>query len=656
HGDWGGTATLDNCGTCVGGNTGAVACVQDCHGDWGGTATLDNCGTCVGGNTGAVACVQDCHGDWGGTAYVDNCSTCVGGNTGLTPCAADCHGDFGGTAYLDNCGTCVGGNTGAVACVQDCHGDWGGTATLDNCGTCVGGNTGAVACVQDCHGDWGGTALPGTACDDGDAGTENDMYDGNCECHGTVIVTYDCPVLQANIGDACNDGDMSTVNDVIDANCECHGTPVGPVCQGNQVVVRILADANPSEITWEVLDAGGVVIATGSPAMANAMNEETVCLSATVSSTWYGFRLHDSFGDGISSGNWELRSVDGKLILRDDFGSGSISPEYPGPSPAYGDAHSFGLPLGQANIAPGNCGVFNNMLGAKVFANKVGGNNYLGQTLNYQFEFSNPDAGFIRRIARPYNYVHFWDMVTKPLTPGVKYFARVRTDKNGPMQEAFWGAGCEMGISTAVVGCSGLIPAPAYGHSCNEVRSFNTNNSFIYATPVVGGTEYQFRIYNSDESYNQVFSRSTYILQLKWNSNVAPPLINGNTYNVEISVKVNDVWSGFCGNVCTITIDNNQGQGNRLVEMAMGEATMWPNPVRGGQVNLNIEGMQAPEQHIVVDIKDVYGQHVYGQEFSNNGQRFQTILELPGRLATGVYMVNITVNGETTVKRLSIVR
>jgi hypothetical protein len=55
----------------------------------------------------------DCNGDFGGTAFLDNCATCVGGNTG-DACVADCNGDFGGTAFLDNCATCVGGNTGEV--------------------------------------------------------------------------------------------------------------------------------------------------------------------------------------------------------------------------------------------------------------------------------------------------------------------------------------------------------------------------------------------------------------------------------------------------------------------------------------------------------------------------------------------------------------
>lgn len=66
---------------------GAPTPPADCHGDIDGTAYIDNCGDCVEGNTGNVACSQDCNGDWGGAAYYDFCNTCVGGATGLTECS-----------------------------------------------------------------------------------------------------------------------------------------------------------------------------------------------------------------------------------------------------------------------------------------------------------------------------------------------------------------------------------------------------------------------------------------------------------------------------------------------------------------------------------------------------------------------------------------
>ncbi len=63
------------------------------------------------------ASATDCNGDSGGSASIDKCGVCSGGNTGVTPnegdCpVADCHGDLGGTAFIDKCGACVEGNTG----------------------------------------------------------------------------------------------------------------------------------------------------------------------------------------------------------------------------------------------------------------------------------------------------------------------------------------------------------------------------------------------------------------------------------------------------------------------------------------------------------------------------------------------------------------
>ena len=42
------------------------------------TNDTDECGDCVGGNTGVEACTEDCNGDFGGTAVLDNCEQCVG--------------------------------------------------------------------------------------------------------------------------------------------------------------------------------------------------------------------------------------------------------------------------------------------------------------------------------------------------------------------------------------------------------------------------------------------------------------------------------------------------------------------------------------------------------------------------------------------------
>ncbi|MBZ0204775.1 MAG: T9SS type A sorting domain-containing protein [Flavobacteriales bacterium] len=487
---------------------------------------------------------------------------------------------------------------------------------------------------------------------DGDGyGDPNDYVNACTQPIGHVADnTDDCPTLFGRKGDSCNDGNPSTQNDVIDEDCVCRGT----ACTGDRVVVAIHTDGNGDQITWDLLDGDLNIIATGGPETGenNILVTDTVCLNSTPASACYGFKLMDSFGDGILGGNWQLRTTDGKVLLGDDFAGGADSPSTTPQYGGYGSHHGFCLPPGPATIAPTECGIMNNNLLNKVYCNKVTG------ATKYQFEFADPDAGYIRRIARNRNYIIFQEMQAVPLTPGVKYFARVRTDRDGPMVSAHFGAGCEMALSAAqVVPCTELIQAPAYGHSCNETRAFNTNNSFIYAQPVVGGTEYRFRIINAQEGYDQTFIRNTYILQLKWNNNVAPMLVDGNTYNVQMNVKVNGLYSGFCPSSCNITIDNS---GNRpeasLTQANFGNATLWPNPVRDGQVHLNIEGIRDADQQITVDVQDIHGKQVFTKAFRNSGDRFNTILNLPGDIASGVYMVNITVNGERTVERLSIMR
>ena len=51
----------------------------------------------------------DCNNDPNGTALVDNCSICSGGNTGLTACPepVDCNDIEYGNSYLNNCGDCI---------------------------------------------------------------------------------------------------------------------------------------------------------------------------------------------------------------------------------------------------------------------------------------------------------------------------------------------------------------------------------------------------------------------------------------------------------------------------------------------------------------------------------------------------------------------
>ncbi len=63
---------------------------DDCNGDAGGSAVLDNCGVCVGGDTGRVSVcrmINDTGLTWGGSYPRDNNSTCTGETIGAQDCS-----------------------------------------------------------------------------------------------------------------------------------------------------------------------------------------------------------------------------------------------------------------------------------------------------------------------------------------------------------------------------------------------------------------------------------------------------------------------------------------------------------------------------------------------------------------------------------------
>ena len=131
----------------------------------------------------------------------------------------------------------------------------------------------------------------------------------------------------------------------------------------------------------------------------------------------------------------------------------------------------------------------------------------------YQFEFSDTDAGFLRRIAVPRPWVEFGEMVSSPLLPGVHYFTRVRVDQGATgMADDRFGGGCEMGIDPVQVpGCTQLIDNPSLStHSCGATKTFGVSDK-IWAVPVVGGTLYKFKFVNMVEGYTSIIQSNNYV-------------------------------------------------------------------------------------------------------------------------------------------------
>ena len=116
------------------------------------------------------------------------------------------------------------------------------TFTANPCQNAGGDNDGDGACANvDCDDNDPTITLSGTACDDGNPSTQNDILQSDCSCAGTTIPCInnggdtdgdgvcddiDCDINDPFIsqpGDACDDGNPATTNDVIVMDCTCQG-------------------------------------------------------------------------------------------------------------------------------------------------------------------------------------------------------------------------------------------------------------------------------------------------------------------------------------------------------------------------------------------------------------------------------------------------
>ncbi|MFZ1693112.1 MAG: hypothetical protein WAT74_07960, partial [Flavobacteriales bacterium] len=214
-------------------------------------------------------------------------------------------------------GACPGST---VACVDATIN--GGTEVLNATGLTIGetylvrvygwaGANGAFTiCVEepDCNGVYGGSALPGTACDDGNANTVLDVFDANCVCAGQACTTDLTLELQL-------DG-LST-------------------------------------ISWFLYEEGTNILVQNDVAFLPASADITV--GTCLPNGCYYLRVEDDGGDGIVNGGYLLRITDGARLIdnrRDAFGGGGFTS---GAVSQIAGNEGFCLPLGTDRLVVTSC-------------------------------------------------------------------------------------------------------------------------------------------------------------------------------------------------------------------------------------------------------------------------------------------------------------
>ncbi|MEM9916577.1 MAG: T9SS type A sorting domain-containing protein [Bacteroidota bacterium] len=111
---------------------------------------------------------------------------------------------------------------------------------------------------------------------------------------------------------SCTDG----IQNGQETGIDCGGPDCPPCpCAGTNVTVRITFDQYASETSWQITDAGGTVVASGSN-YGSFGNGDTFTETYCLSNACYDFTIFDSYGDGIccAYGN-------GSYAVTDDSGN-----------------------------------------------------------------------------------------------------------------------------------------------------------------------------------------------------------------------------------------------------------------------------------------------------------------------------------------------
>ncbi|HPF91097.1 MAG TPA: GEVED domain-containing protein, partial [Flavobacteriales bacterium] len=252
-------------------------------------------------------------------------------NAQAVACNSVTAGTTVGSSNTGNPGTCITTltNTGVWYTVQG----WGGPMVASLCGasfdTKMGvftGSCGAFTCVNGNDDDQGTGGA--NVCGGGTA--------SSTAWTSTLGTTYYIYVTSFTSG----------VTGTFNLTVTCGSTAAS--CPANGLNLEFQNDANPGQVTWQVLNADGnaTVLSGADPIPANSIGTQALCLPDGC----YRLRVLDSAGDGMTTGGYELRTSGmGERIIdnTNNFSTGSVS--------AIANGGTFCLPLGTVTPIWSSC-------------------------------------------------------------------------------------------------------------------------------------------------------------------------------------------------------------------------------------------------------------------------------------------------------------
>jgi photosystem II stability/assembly factor-like uncharacterized protein len=267
---------------------------------------------------------------------------------------------------------------------------------------------------------------------------------------------------------------------------------------------------------------------------------------------------------------------------------------------------------------------------------------YVAQADLYEWEFVGPNT----LLATSPSY-----FISLSNVPGIQmntvYQVRVRARVNG-----LWGTfGVQLPIQIG-------LPAntSVWVSHCNTVRPPSGAGSNVAAYNVCASQSYTFRFQHVSEP-ERIVVRPTYVCPF---NTVVPALTPGQTYTVSVKVTQGGV-AGDYSTSCPITIAGPQAEGiandvavTKVLET--GNLGIYPNPNAGTEVRVDLNGIADGYHDVAVTIYDIYGKLMTRDVFGHQGAELSRLVRFEQELATGMYLVHVTIDGETFATEKMVVK
>jgi len=482
---------------------------------------------------------------------------------------------------------------------------------------------------------------PGDPCDDGIANTINDQYTINCVCAGTPVA---CTVP----GD-CNDGDPCTTDDCV-ANA-CVFTPLPDGDGDGTCDAQDGCPADPNKTAPGICGCGVSDADSDSDGTADC-NDGCPADPNKIAPGQCGCGVADTDTDGDGTAD----CVDPCPALAniepgdpcDDGIAGTINDQY------NANCLCVGTPVGCTEILTLELTLddfgsettveLRDETGAIILDSSGPYADGIGGTVMSEQFCVNPGC------YRLYVYDAGGDGIA-----GGGYVLRDASNRRIIDADGLFGATSTQHVGTpdfcVPLSNQGLIP-----YSCDRTDLLPSTTLYCNGQP--GATGFQWWWHDPHGSYSRRILVPTN--QMKANQMVTNPVPYGLELNIRVRALIGGNYTAF-GKACTAVVNDPGGgamddAGISYQSIEMDDAstilTIHPNPNRDGVVNLMLEGLDDVERVMLIDVFDLYGKRVHAEQVTIAGGTVNHVMDLSSDLSMGMYVVNVSINGQHFTQRL----